>query len=158
MRKEAIVAKYETLENTAEPKPIPVEESNKSLVADNSFLSEASEKEIEKEIQSEYSCTVRNFDSEVVSEETGLSDATVENKEQVETTHIAPEEKDNTGTDVYNTELVRETIVEPSLQVQPLEEEAEPKLAVEDETDKLDDHPEKNNKILEKVCNMPIGI
>ncbi|KAK9925353.1 hypothetical protein M0R45_033679 [Rubus argutus] len=155
VRKEAIVAKYETLENTAEPKPIPVEESNKSLVEDNSFLSEASEKEIEKEIQSECTCTVTNFDSEVVSDETGLSDATAENKEQVETTHIAPEEKDNAGTGVYNTELVRETIVEPSLQVQPLQEEAEPKLEVEDGTDKLDDHPEKNNKILEEVLDEP---
>ncbi|KAM5581727.1 hypothetical protein ABKV19_010789 [Rosa sericea] len=148
-------AKSETLEDTTEPKPVSEEESNKSLVEDNSFSSEASEKEIEKEIQGEYSSTVRSFDSEVVSDETGLTEATAEDKEQVETTQIAPEEKDNEGTDVHNTELVGEAIVEPSFQVQTLEEKAAPKLEVEDETDKSDDLPEKNNKICEEVLDEP---
>ncbi|XP_024183804.1 titin isoform X8 [Rosa chinensis] len=140
----------ETLEDTTEPKPISEEESNKSLVQDNSFSLEASEKEIEKEIQGEYSSTVRSFDSKVVSDETGLTEATTEDKGQVKTTHISSEEKDNEGTDVHNTELVRETVVEPSFQVQTLEDEAAPKLEVEDETDKSDDLPEKNNKICEE--------
>ncbi|XP_062010182.1 uncharacterized protein LOC133726613 isoform X2 [Rosa rugosa] len=142
--------KSETLEDTTEPKPISEEESNKSLVQDNSFSLEASEKEIEKEIQGEYSSTVRSFDSKVVSNETGLTEATTEDKEQVKTTHISSEEKDNEGTDVHNTELVRETLVEPSFQVQTLEDEAAPKLEVEDETNKSDDLPEKNNKICEE--------
>lgn len=119
------------------------EESNKTLTEDGSILLESSDDVIEKEIQGEYSSTVRSFNSEVVSEERGSTEAT----EQVEATHIAPEE-DIEGTDVYNTELVGETI-EPSSRVQTLEEEE-----AEDETDKADDHPEKSDKICEEVSNV----
>ncbi|XP_050383587.1 uncharacterized protein LOC126800294 isoform X6 [Argentina anserina] len=149
-------AKSETLEDTTEPKPISDEESNKTLVEDNSNSLEASEKEVEKEIKREYSSTVRSLDSEVVSDnQTSFTEATAEDNEQVETTQIAPEQKDNEGTDAYKTELVGETIVEPSFQVQTLEEAATLKLDVEDETDKSVDLPEKNNKICEEVLAEP---
>ena len=99
------------------------------------------------EIQGQYSSFIRSFDSEIESDERGLTEPT----EQVEATHNAPEEKDTGGTDVYNTKLVEEAIVETSPPVQTHEEEAQPILKVEDESD---DHPDKSDKIYEEVCNM----
>ncbi|CAL2250579.1 unnamed protein product [Prunus armeniaca] len=71
------------------------EESKKTFVPKNSFLSDVPEMEIEKHFQVNYVPTVRNFDSVsgIVSQVTGLEEAETENQEQEKKNDITPEEK-----------------------------------------------------------------
>ncbi|PQQ08571.1 uncharacterized protein Pyn_29356 [Prunus yedoensis var. nudiflora] len=99
--------------------------------------------------------------------ETGLKDSESKHNEQVKN-DIAPEEKvlanvltDEAEGNFDSTEFLENQIptdagktTEQSFQVQSLEE-AEPKLGVEDESHKSEDHPEKNNMIVEEVFDEP---
>ncbi|XP_008230543.1 PREDICTED: uncharacterized protein LOC103329804 isoform X2 [Prunus mume] len=111
--------------------------------------------------------------------ETGLKESESEHNERVEN-DIAPEEKvlatiltDETALDIEDiyveaeggnfdsTEFLENQIpteagktTEQSFQVQSLEE-ADPTLGVEDESHKSEDHPEKNNMIVEEVFDKP---
>ncbi|BBH00448.1 hypothetical protein Prudu_010432 [Prunus dulcis] len=71
------------------------EESKKTFVPKNSFLSDVPEMEIEKHFQVNDLPTVSNFDSVsgIVSQVTGLEEAETENQEQEKKNDIAPEEK-----------------------------------------------------------------
>ncbi|XP_020414632.1 LOW QUALITY PROTEIN: uncharacterized protein LOC18781677 [Prunus persica] len=74
---------------------IHAEESKKTFVPKNSFLSDVPEMEIEKHFQVNDVPTVSNFDSVsgIVSQVTGLVEAETENQEQEKKNDIAPEEK-----------------------------------------------------------------
>ncbi|BFG26949.1 hypothetical protein CerSpe_132230 [Prunus speciosa] len=99
--------------------------------------------------------------------ETGLKDSESEHNEQLKN-DIAPEEKvlatvltDEAEGNFDSTEFLENQIptetgktTEQSFQVQSLEE-AEPKLGVEDESYESEDHPEKNNMIVEEVFDEP---
>ncbi|XP_050135596.1 uncharacterized protein LOC126611391 isoform X12 [Malus sylvestris] len=131
--------KFETLEDSIEPKedlyaPTSEEETHTDLKG-----AEAETKEQVKDIEIDHEekglatiltdgAALENVDSEEFSEN------------QIQT--VADEGE-------YNTELSGDKAAEESFQVQSLEE-AEPKLRVEDESRESEDHPENNSMIVEE--------
>ncbi|CAN6572272.1 unnamed protein product [Malus baccata var. baccata] len=131
--------KFETLEDSIEPKedmyaPTSEEETHTDLKG-----AEAETKEQVKDIEIDHEekglaailtdgAALENVDSEEFSEN------------QIQT--VADEGE-------YNTELAGDKAAEESFQVQSLEE-AEPKLRVEDESRESEDHPENNSMIVEE--------